>query len=57
MCAMTTVFHYFSCVLGAGLAALVLFCLFDGGETQKPAHRQRPKQVYYRWDDNATHHD
>ncbi len=54
---MATVFHYLPYILGAGLAALVLFCLFDGGETKKPAHRQRPKQVYYRWDDNATHHD
>lgn len=54
---MVTVFHYLPYVLGAGLVALVLFCMFDGSDTKKPAHPRRVRQVYHRWDDNSTHHD
>jgi hypothetical protein len=54
---MATFFHYLPYILGAGFAVLVLYCLFDGGETRKPAHRERPRRAYYRWDSNATHHD
>jgi len=54
---MAMVFPYLPYILGAGLAALVLYCLFDGSSTRKPAGRERPRPAYYRWDDNSAHRD
>lgn len=54
---MATVFHYLPYLLGAGLAALALFCFFDGSDAKKRAAPRRPKQIYYRWDDKSVRRD
>lgn len=54
---MAVVFHYLPYVLGAGLAGLVLYCVFEGRGTRDSVPPRRVRQVYHRWDDNSTHHD
>jgi hypothetical protein len=52
---MAVLFHYFPYILGAGLVILILLCLFDGSGARKHAEPRRPKQKYYRQDDNSPH--
>ena len=53
---MSMLFHYLPYILAAGLAALALMCLFDGGEPRK-TRPERPKRAYYRWDDSSARRD
>jgi hypothetical protein len=54
---MVTVFHYLPYILGAGLAALVVFSIFEGGGSRKASRPRRARRAYYRWDDSSAHRD
>lgn len=54
---MAMVFHYLPYLLGAGLAALVVFCIFDGSDSRKASRPRPARRAYYRWDDSSAHRD